>query len=161
MSLLNTRTGVELTRDRLFEHRVRRLVAISAVALGVIWALAFVGEGARWILVLLGIGWVVMPTVLALSLSRPMTRFALVVPASAESIGLIAMTMSAPGSTVVGWAFVTAGILFGGSVGMWFWFRWLPVPRAFDDPFGFSRLVLVGVHVGLVLIGMTMVALGL
>jgi len=161
MSLLNTRAGVELTADRLFGHRIRRLVAISAIALGAIWALAFADDAETWILVLLGIGWVLMPTVLALSLSRPMTRYALVIPATTVSIGLLAMTVSAPQSTVTGWVFITAGILIGGLLGMWFWFRWLPVPRPFDDPFGVPRLALVGLHLGLVLAGMTMVGLGL
>jgi hypothetical protein len=160
MSMVNTRAGVELTGDRLFEHRIRRLVVISAVALGSIWGLAVADDASTWILVLLGIGWVLMPAVLAMSLRRPMARYALMIPASFVSIGLAAMTISAPGSTVVGWMLVTAGIVFGGFIGMWFWFRWLPVPRPFDDPFGVPRLALVGAHVGLVLAGMTMVAAG-
>jgi hypothetical protein len=161
MSLLNTRAGVELTADRLFRRRIRRLVAISTVALGVIWGLAFADDAEPWILGLLGIGWVLMPTVLALSLSRPMTRYALMIPANIVSIGLIAMTVSAPDSTMVGWMLITAGILVGGFLGMWFWFRWLPVPRALDDPFGGPRLALVGLHFGLVLVGMAMVGTGL
>lgn len=161
MSLLNTRAGVELTADRLFRQRIRRLVAVSTVALGVIWGLAFADDAETWILALLGIGWVLMPTVLALSLSRPMTRYALMIPATAVSIGLIAMTVSAPDSTMFGWMFITAGILVGGFLGMWFWFRWLPVPRALDDPFGGPRLALVGLHLGLVLAGMAMVGTGL
>ncbi len=161
MSLLNTRTAVELTGDRLFQHRIQRLVVISAVALGVIWGLAYADDTAAWMLVLLGLGWVLMPTVLALSLRRPMTRYALMIPASAVSIGLVATTASATDSTVVGWVLITAGILLGGFLGTWFWFRWLPVPRALDDPFGGPRLALVGLHLGLVLVGMTMVGAGL
>lgn len=161
MSLLNTRTSVELTGDRLFEHRIRRLVVISTVALGVIWGLALANGATTWILVLLGIGWVLMPSVLAASLRRPMARYALMIPASVVSIALIAMTLSAPDSTIVGWALITAGILLGGFIGMWFWYRWLPVPRAFGDPFGVSRLALVAAHLGLVLAGMATVAAGL
>jgi hypothetical protein len=114
-----------------------------------------------WILVLLGIGWVLMPSVLAASLRLPMTRYALMIPASVVSVALIAMTLSAPDSTVVGWALIAAGILFGGFIGMWFWYRWLPVPRAFDDPFAVPRLALVATHLGLVLAGMAAVAVGL
>ena len=161
MSLLNIGTGVELTADRLFEHRVRRLIVISAVALGVIWGLAFADDAEVWALVLLGIGWVTMPTILALSLRRPILRYALLVPATAVSIGLIGLTFTAPDSTDVGWLLVTLGILVGGALGAWFWFRWLPVPRALDDPYGTPRVALVGLHIGLVLIGVAMVVAGL
>jgi hypothetical protein len=153
--------GIELTADRLFTHRVRRLVAISAVALGVIWGLAFVDEAPTWVLVLLVIGWVSMPTILAASLSRPSLRFALIVPASAVSFGLIGMVMNAPEATVMGWLLITAGILLGGLLGVWFWFRWLPVPRILDDPFGWPRVALVGLHLALILVGATLVILGI
>lgn len=161
MSLLNTGSGVELTTDRLFEHRIRRLIVISTVALGVIWGLAFADDAEVWVLVLLGIGWVTMPTILALSLRRPMLRYALLVPATAVSIGLIGMVFTAPDSTDVGWLLVTLGILVGGALGAWFWFRWLPVPHALDDPYGAPRVALVGLHIGLVLIGVAMVVAGL
>jgi hypothetical protein len=161
MSLLSAGSGVELTTDRLFAHRIRRLVVISAVALGVIFGLAFANDGETWMLVLLGIGWVTMPTILALSLRRPLLRYALLVPASAVSIGLIGMTLGAPDSTGAGWLLITLGILLGGGLGAWFWFRWFPVPRPFDDPYGVPRVTLVGLHIGLVLIGMAMVIAGL
>ena len=161
MSLLNTGSGVELTTDRLFEHRIRRLIVISTVALGVIWGLAFADDAEAWVLVLLGIGWVTMPIILALSLRRPLLRYALLVPATAVSIGLIGMVLTAPDSTDVGWLLVTLGILVGGALGAWFWFRWLPVPRAFGDPYGAPRVALVGLHIGLVLIGVAMVVAGL
>jgi len=161
MRLLSSATGVELTADRLFEHRVRRLVGTSAVALGVIWGLAFAADAPAWVLVLLAIGWVSMPTVLASSLRRPLVRYALVVPATAVSVGLIGMTVAAPGSTAFGWFVLTFGILFGGSLGAWLWFRWLPVPRLFDDPFAAPRMTLIAVHIGLVLVGVSAVAAGL
>jgi hypothetical protein len=161
VSLLSTGSGVELTANRLFAHRVRRLIVISTVALGVIWGLAFVDDAEVWVLVLLGVGWLTMPTILALSLRRPMLRHALVVPASAVAIGLIGMTLAAPDSTNVGWLLVTLGILVGGTLGAWFWFRWLPVPRVLDDPYGSARVALVGLHIGLVLIGVAMVVAGL
>ena len=160
MSLLSTGSGVELTADRLFAHRVRRLIVISTIALGIIWGLAFTDDAEVWVLVLLGIGWVTMPTILGLSLRRPMLRYALLVPASAVSIGLIWMTLTAPDSTDVGWLLITLGILVGGALGAWFWFRWIPVPRALDDPYGTPRVALVGLHTGLVLIGMALVVAG-
>ena len=158
--MLRVGSGMEMTGDRLFTHRIHRLIAISAVALGVIWGLAFIDEAPTWVLVLLAVGWVSMPTILAGSLRRPSLRFALVVPASAVSFGLIGMVMNAPEETMVGWLFVTAGILLGGTLGVWFWFRWLPVPRIFDDPFGLPRMALVGLHLALVLIGATLVLIG-
>ena len=129
MSTARTRAGIELTGDRLFRHRVRRLVAISSVALGVIWVLAFVEEAPFWVLAMLAVGWVSMPTILVVSLNRPFLRYALVVPAGAVSVGLIGMVMAAPQDTVTGWLLITSGIVLGGFLGVWFWFRWLPVPR--------------------------------
>ncbi len=161
MSMLHVGSGIELTADRLFTNRVRRLVAISAVALGVIWGLAFAEEASTWILALLAVGWVSMPTILAASLNRPAVRYALVVPAGAVSIGLIGMVMIAPEETAAGWLLIAAGILLGGFLGVWFWFRWLPVPRILDDPFDWPRLALVGLHLALVLVGAVFVAVGI
>lgn len=161
MSMLRAGSGIELTGDRLFTSRVRRLVAISAVALGVIWGLALAEEASTWILALLAVGWIAMPTILAASLSRPDLRYALVVPAGAVSIGLTGMVMTAPQETAAGWLLITAGILLGGFLGVWFWFRWLPVPRILDDPFGWPRVALVGLHLALVLVGATFVAAGI
>ncbi len=161
MSMLRSRSGIELTGDRLFIHRVRRLVAISTVALGVIWGLAFVEEAPTWVLVLLAIGWASMPTILAASLNRPSLRYALVVPATSVSVGLIGMVMAAPQDTVTGWILITAGIVLGGFLGVWFWFRWLPVPRILDDPFGWPRVTLVGLHLALILVGAALVWAGI
>jgi hypothetical protein len=152
---------VELTANRLFAHRIRRLIVISTIALGAIWGLAVADDAEVWVLVLLGVGWLTMPTILALSLRRPMLRYALLVPANAVAIGLIGMTLTAPDSTEVGWLLITLGIVVGGALGAWFWFRWLPVPRAFDDPYGTPRVALVGLHIGLVLVGIAMVVAGL
>ena len=90
-----------------------------------------------------------------------MLRYALLMPASAVSVGLIGMTLMAPDSTDVGWLLITLGIVVGGTLGAWFWFRWLPVPRALNDPYGAPRVALVGLHTGLVLIGAAMVVAGL
>ncbi len=157
MSMLRVGSGIELTGNRLFAHRVRRLVAISTVALGVIWGLAFIDAAPAWVLVLLAVGWVSMPTILAASLKRPSLRFGLVVPAGAVSFGLIGMVATAPGETVVGWLLITAGILLGGFLGVWFWFRWIPVPRILDDPFSWPRVALVGLHLALILVGAVLV----
>ena len=161
MSMLRSRSGIELTGDRLFIQRVRRLVAISTVALSVIWGLAFVEEAPTWVLVLLAIGWASMPTILAASLNRPSLRYALVVPATSVSVGLIGMVMAAPQDTVTGWILITAGIVLGGFLGVWFWFRWLPVPRILDDPFGWPRVTLVGLHLALILVGAALVWAGI
>lgn len=161
MSTARTRAGIELTGDRLFRHRVRRLVAISSVALGVIWGLAFVEEAPFWVLAMLAVGWVSMPTILVVSLNRPFLRYALVVPAGAVSVGLIGMVMAAPQDTVTGWLLITSGIVLGGFLGVWFWFRWLPVPRILDDPFGWPRVTLVGLHLALVLVGAALVWAGI
>jgi hypothetical protein len=161
MSLLTTASGVELTTDRLFAHRIRRLVVISTVALGAIFGLALADDAEVWMVVLLGIGWATMPTILALSLRRPLLRYALLVPATAVSIGLVGVTLSASEPTGGGWLLITLGILLGGTLGAWFWFRWFPVPRAFDDPYGVPRVALVGLHIALVLIGIAMVVTAL
>jgi hypothetical protein len=112
----------------------------------------FVEDPPTWVLVLLVVGWVSMPTILAASLNGPSRRYALIVPASAVSIGLIGMVMAAPQDTVIGWLFITVGILLGGSLGVCFWFRWLPVPRILDEPFGWPRVTLVGLHLALGLV---------
>ena len=161
MSMLRSRSGIELTGDRRFRHRVRRLVAISAVALGVIWGLAFVEEAPYWVLALLAVGWASMPTILAASLSRPSLRYALVLPVTSVSVGLIGMVAAAPQDTVTGWILIAAGILLGGFLGVWFWFRWLPVPRFFDDPYGWPRVTLIGLHLALVLVGAALVWAGI
>ena len=150
-------SGVELTGDRWFAHRVRRLVFVSAIALGVITLLAVRSGGPTWSVVLLAAGWVLMPVILAASLRRPMLRYALVVPATLVTLGLLGMVFGTSGTELLGWAMLTAGILLGGTLGMWFWYRWMPVPRAFDDPYGTARMILVAIHIGLVLVGAAIV----
>jgi len=161
MTLTRRYSGIEMTENRIFAHRVRRLVAISVVALGVIWGLAFMDGAPGWVLVFLALGWGLMPTILAGSLHRPTLRYALVVPATVVPIGLVGMVASGVTSTVNGWIVMAAGILVGGFLGLWFWFRWLPVPREFDDPFAWPRVTLIGVHIALVLVGAAMVAVAL
>ncbi len=154
-------TAVELTTDRAFTHRIRRLVWISALALGVIWVLAFVEGAPPWALLLVAAGWVLMPVLLAASIRQPALRLLLVAPAGCASLGLIGVTASAGPDTTLGWAMVTAGVLFGGTLGMWLWYRWAPVPPSFDSPFGLPRIGLIAVHVGLILFGLGLVVAGL
>jgi hypothetical protein len=151
------RAGVEMTDERLFAHRVRRLIAVSAVFLGVITVLAWIGDAPIWSVALLVGGWVLMPTVLAVSLRRPGVRYALVLPATLVALGLLGVVTATEGVALLGWALITAGILFGGTLGIWFWYRWAPVPHELGDPFGVPRITLVAIHVGLVLGGVALV----
>lgn len=155
------RDGVELTADAGMTRRVRRLVAVSAVALGVIVLLAVRDDGPGWVVALLAVGWVLMPVFLWASLSRPRLRYLLMLPATAVTIGLVGMTIAAGGTSAVGWLILTLGIASGGFLGLWFWYRWFPVPFALDDPYGMPRIGLVGLHVGLVLVGVAVIVMSL
>lgn len=158
-------TGIEMSADPLFLPRVRRLAKVSAVALGIIWFLAITttephGGAIDW--ALLG-GWVLMPTVLWASLRRPQMRPFVFLPSALVTVGLLFLCLTAlPDDTAVrwGWLLITGGILFGGVLGGWFWFRWLPVPTSLDAPFSPGRWALIGVHVSMIVAGMALVALG-
>jgi hypothetical protein len=156
---------VELSPDQRFTARVARLVVVSAVALGVIWVLATATEGASgWILAALFVGWLAMPALLAVSLIKPMARFLLMIPATLVSfslIGICATALPVAGADRIGWPMITAGVLLGVVLGGWFWFRWVPVPSAFDAPFSPARWLLVAVHVGLIVVGSALVIVGL
>jgi hypothetical protein len=56
---------------------------------------------------------------------------------------------------------VTAGVLLGGVLGLWFWYRLLPVPAALDDPFSRGRWTLIAVHVSLIVVGLVLAAVEL
>ncbi len=161
MTSMHVHDGLEMTRDRLFTHRVRRLVWVSVFALGVIWVMALMDDAPVWVLALLAAGWLLMPSILAVSLRRPTMRYALIIPATVVPIGLAWMVLTASEATLTGWILMTVGILFGGFLGMWFWVRWFPVPRVFSDPYGVPRVALIGVHIALILAGAAMVAAGL
>ena len=159
------RTGIEMSGDPLFLPRVRRLARVSAVALGVIWFLALSTTEPHSVAIdgALLAGWVLMPTVLWASIRRPEIRTLVFLPSALVSVGLVALCMTAlPSDDVVGggWLLITGGILFGGFLGGWFWFRWFPVPASLDAPFSFPRWVLIGAHVAMIVAGMTLVALG-
>ena len=153
---------VELTADLRFAARVRRLSLVSLVALGLIWGLAVATLGAPPIVIAaLAAGWALMPTTLAASLVHPRLRYGLVVPASLVSAGLLAICVGwlpADRVAATGWLLVTAGVLLGGGLGLWFWFRVLPVPRVLDNPFSAGRWALIGLHVALVLVGLGLAA---
>jgi hypothetical protein len=84
-----------------------------------------------------------------------------VLPASLTSAGLLAICLFAlPDHPVArtGWMLVTGGVLLGGVLGLWFWYRLLPVPAALDDPVAGARVLLIAAHVGLILGGLALVA---
>jgi hypothetical protein len=104
----------------------------------------------------LALGWISMPAVLTWSLRDARARYLLVVPSSLVTLGLLAVSIGwAPASTpaAAGWLLMTAGVLLGGALGLWLWFRLLPVPVALDDPLASGRWGLIAVHVALVVIG--------
>jgi hypothetical protein len=141
---------------------VRRLALTSVVALGLIWGLAvatlevppLIGAG-------LAAGWLLMPAILVSSLTEPRRRYALVVPASLVGICLLAISVAwrpAPPLAAAGWVMITGGVLLGGLLGLWFWYRLVPVPRPLDDPFSPGRLALIRAHVALIVGGLLLAA---
>ncbi len=152
-----------MTADPLFARRVLRLMLTSVVALGLIWLLwattldthAAIGIG-------LAGGWLLMPSILGLSLRWSRLRYALLVPSLLVSSALLAICASALPEDLrasIGWLLITGGVLFGGALGAWFWFRWMPVPPPLLNPFSLSRWLLVGIHVTLVATGLVLVTL--
>jgi len=96
-AVLRRATPIELSADRRFAGRVRRLAATAVVALGLIWALAVTTLDAPPLVGLaLAGGWLLMPTILFASLTWPVARYALVVPASLVGLALLA----------IGWAWL-------------------------------------------------------
>jgi hypothetical protein len=163
--LLARPTPVELSDDPRFAQRVARLALTALVALGAIWGLAVTTlEAPPTVTLALAGGWLLMPTILAASLRVPLLRYGLVVPASLVSIALLGISIAwlpAGTAAAIGWLLITAGVLFGGMLGLWFWFRFLPVPRALHDPFSRGRLALIKAHVALIVGGMALVGTSL
>ena len=157
--------SLELSDDRRMAGRVRRLARTAAVALGIIWWLAVSTLEAPPIIgASLLLGWASMPAILVMSLRRPRLRYALVLPSSLVGVPLLGITaLFLPASAVAaaGWLLITAGILLGSALGLWFWYRVLPVPRALDDPFSAGRIALIGVHVALIVAGAALASTGL
>lgn len=156
---------IELTDDRRIRHRVLRLAAVSLVALGLMAGLvAATLEAPPAVLAGLVLGWVLMPVVLALSLSELRVRYLLVVPSSLVTLGLLAICIGwlpASPMAAAGWLLMTVGVALGGVLGLWLWFRLLPVPAALDDPLAPGRWALIAVHVALVVVGWALAATAL
>ena len=153
---------VELSADAAFAHRVRRLGLVSLVALGAVWGLAVTTLDAPAIVdgALLA-GWALMPAILFASLARPMLRLGLALPATLVSIGLLAIVVGwlpASPAAAVGWMLILAGVALGGGMGLWLWYRLLPVPAALSDPFSPARWTLIGLHVALIVVGLVLAA---
>ncbi len=148
---------VELSANRQMARRVTRLGYVSSVALGLIWSLAVVTLGAPlWVDGALAAGWVLMPTILFASLVRPRLRYGLVLPGTLVGVGLLAICawwLPAEPMAAAGWLSITAGILLGSMLGLWFWYRLLPVPARLDDPYSPGRWGLIGLHVALIAVG--------
>ena len=156
---------VELSADPRFAGRIRRLAATAVVALGLIWALASTTlEAPPLVVVMLALGWVTMPAILVASLAHPRLRYALAVPSTLVGSGLLAISagwLPANAIAAAGWLLMTVGILLGGLLGLWFWFRLVPVPDGLDDPFSPGRMALIGVHIALIVAGLSLAALAL
>jgi len=159
------RTGIEMSGDQTFLPRVRRLAGVSSVALGAIWLLAVTTTPPHhWAVdAALLAGWISMPAVLWASIRRPGVRPFVFLPSALVTLGLVALCLTALPSGAaarVGWILVTGGILIGGVLGGWFWFRWFPVPSVLDKPFSSGRWALVGAHVTMIVGGLLLVAIG-
>ncbi len=156
---------LELSVDTRFRRRVVRLSMVSSVALGVLlWLVVATLDTDAVIVGAFLAGWVLMPGTLVASMARPKLRYGLIVPASFISIGLFAVVagwLPADPVAATGWILLLVGVVLGGGLGLWFWYRLLPVPSALDDPFARGRWGLVAVHVGCVVLGAALAATGL
>ncbi|MDH4335446.1 MAG: hypothetical protein OEW24_09380 [Chloroflexota bacterium] len=148
---------IELSADARMARRVTRLAFVSLEAPGLILLVAIrTLDAPTWVLAALAAGWVLMPTVLFVSLARPRLRYALVLPAALISVGLLvicAWWLPAEPLAAAGWWLMTSGIGLGGGLGLWFWYRLVPVPAWLDDLNSAGRWGLIGLHVGLVAVG--------
>jgi hypothetical protein len=149
-----------MSPDPGFRRRLRRLILISSVSLGMITALALatadVGLG---VLTLLLGGWGLMPGLLWVGLEEPGWRSLLPIPAVMFTVALLIITIGfdGPGIALAGWWMITAGVVLGATLAIWFWYRRLPVPERLDDPFAPGRWLLISVHVGLIVLGLVLV----
>ena len=152
---------VELTSDPRIRRRVQRLALVSAIALGLIWGLARATLDTPTLVDLaLLLGWLLMPTVLLTSLRDTRLRYGLVAPSALVSLGLLAIVLGwSPGSVAgLGWLLMLLGVLLGGAMGLWFWYRVAPVPRALDAPDATGRWALIALHVALIVAGFVLAA---
>ncbi len=141
--------------------RVRRLALVSSVALGAIFVLGSTTLDVSAVTTAsLAGGWVLMPTSLVLSIKRPRIRYLLILPSTLVSAGLLAICLTAlpvEWPARVGWLLITGGVMLGGILGLWFWYRFVPVPRFLDAPFSPGRWALIGIHVAMIVLGLTLV----
>ena len=155
-------TPLELSADRRFAGRIRRLAGTASIALGLIWYLAVATlDAPPAIGVALAAGWLSMPAILIASLERPLLRYALVIPSTLVGLPLLAISIAwlpVGFLAAAGWLLMTSGILMGGVLGLWFWYRLFPVPAALDDPMSSGRWMLIAVHIGLIVIGAALAA---
>ena len=144
--------------------RVKRLALVSAFALGGIFVLAVSTLDADpAINAALAAGWLLMPLLLIASLRARALRYLLVVPSTLVSLGLLGIVITAlpdNGIARAGWVLITIGVLLGGMLGIWFWFRLLPVPPSLNDPFSRGRWTLIGTHVVMIVVGLVLVIAG-
>lgn len=158
--LTNAPVSTEMSTDPRFCARLRRLVLVSSVMLGLITLLAALSSEAPPLVIgLLALGWILMPTLLDASIERPHLRYLLALPATLVAGGLISVAIRFEGEpgAQAGWWLITAGVALGGILGAWFWFRWMPVPERLDDPFSPGRIALITAHVALIVIGVALV----
>ena len=155
---------IELSADPRFARRVMRLGVVSLVAPGLIWWVAATRLAIPQVLLIaLLAGWWLMPAVLFVSIPRPSIRPLLIVPATLITVPVLAIVAGRfPGQPIagLGWILIAVGLLLGCVSGGWFWFRWAPVPDAFDDPFTPQRWQLIAIHVGLICTGVVLAAFG-
>lgn len=143
---------------RMVRRRVIRLAIVSAVALGLVFALAIDDGATGALLVLLAAGWLSMPTMLALVAAAPRMRATLAVPATLTSLGVFGMAFR--NSPSAGWAMLAAGIALGGVIGAWLWLGWAPSPAKLRiETRSWPRLFLMSAHVGLVVCGLAVLGL--
>jgi membrane associated rhomboid family serine protease len=166
LALLRPRSaGPELTADERFAWRIRRLSVVAVLALGAIFGMwAAITERQTAAGILLGSAWLGMPSILWTSLRWPALRYLLTVPASLAITGMLVAALFGPPGGVLGragWLITLSGLLVGGTLGAWLWYRWFPVPRVLDDPFSRTRWLLVGVHIALVTGGLALMAVEL
>jgi hypothetical protein len=155
---------VELSDDPAFARRVLRLGLVSLVAPGLIWLAATTRtEAPEPLPAALFAGWWLMPTILFASLPRPPLRWLLTLPATLITLPALAIAARYPPDAAaarLGWVLIAAGLLLGGALGGWFWYRLAPVPAALDAPFAPARWRLVALHVGLLVAGLALALVG-
>ena len=105
--------AIELSDDPRFAGRVRRLAFVSIAALG--WLVVLWSRTAETLPLAgaaLVAGWITMPLTLLASLQQPLIRYALVVPSTLVTGGVVAMLVRAPlgGVTAAGWTVILAGL---------------------------------------------------